>query len=94
MAQDEDRMSALRAHGRRVPGDAFVPTSCSTGRGADCSTGAVWLSFHDAEGLPTGSATEGTGAGEVPGAVSRHRALHAPATGAPEEAGRWPVCAV
>ncbi|MGW1164292.1 hypothetical protein [Streptomyces sp. NPDC002550] len=52
VVQGDDRISDLRAHGRRVPGDASVLGTCSTGRGAECSTSAVWLSFHDAKGLP------------------------------------------
>ncbi|MEU6775083.1 DUF3592 domain-containing protein [Streptomyces sp. NPDC046759] len=52
VVQGDDRISELRTHGRQVPGDAYVLHACSTGRGAGCSTSAVWLSFHDAEGLP------------------------------------------
>ncbi|AOR36607.1 hypothetical protein BFF78_41075 [Streptomyces fodineus] len=52
VVQGDDRIAELRAHGRRVPGDASVLEACSTGRGAECSPSAVWLSFHDAKGLP------------------------------------------
>ncbi|TQK79187.1 hypothetical protein FB563_8410 [Streptomyces puniciscabiei] len=52
VVQGDDRISELRAHGRRVPGDASVLTVCSTGRTSSCSTSAVWLSFPDAKGLP------------------------------------------
>ncbi|MGW7820404.1 hypothetical protein ACWGLF_20245 [Streptomyces puniciscabiei] len=52
VVQGDDRISELRAHGRRVPGDASVLTACSTGRTTSCSTSAVWLSFRDAKGLP------------------------------------------
>ncbi|MEU2926011.1 DUF3592 domain-containing protein [Streptomyces sp. NPDC007251] len=51
VVQGDHRISALRAHGRQVPGDALVLHTCSSGRGAGCSTSAVWLSFHDAKGL-------------------------------------------
>jgi hypothetical protein len=52
VVQGADRISELRAHGRRVPGDAAVLDRCSSGRGTECSTSGVWLSFRDAKGLP------------------------------------------
>ncbi|MEV5878322.1 DUF3592 domain-containing protein [Streptomyces sp. NPDC052101] len=52
VVEGADRISELRAHGHRVPGDASVLRTCSTGRGTACSTSGVWLSFRDAEGLP------------------------------------------
>ncbi|WNM35606.1 hypothetical protein RKE30_37250 [Streptomyces sp. Li-HN-5-11] len=51
VVQGAGRISELRAHGRRVPGEAFVEQSCSTGRGGGCSASGVSLSFHDAHGL-------------------------------------------
>ncbi|MGW4569193.1 hypothetical protein ACWEN3_45025 [Streptomyces sp. NPDC004561] len=52
VVQGSDRLSGLRAHGRRVPGVASVLSSCSTGRTTSCATTAVWLGFKDAAGLP------------------------------------------
>lgn len=51
VVQGDHRISALRAHGRQVPGDALVLHTCSSGRGAGCSASAVWLGFRDAKGL-------------------------------------------
>ncbi|MFB7509878.1 DUF3592 domain-containing protein [Streptomyces broussonetiae] len=51
VVQGDSRISALRAHGRRVPGDASIARACSTGRGTTCSTTNVWLTFRDAQGL-------------------------------------------
>ncbi|MCW7940622.1 hypothetical protein AAW14_00780 [Streptomyces hygroscopicus] len=50
--QGDGRISELRAHGRQVPGDASIEWACSAGRGSSCSPSKVWLSFHDATGLP------------------------------------------
>lgn len=47
VVQGAGRISELRAHGRRVPGEAFVGQSCSAGRGGGCSASGVSLSFHD-----------------------------------------------
>ncbi|MDF3300512.1 DUF3592 domain-containing protein [Streptomyces tropicalis] len=48
----EGRISALRAHGRRVPGDAEIVRHCSGGRFTECSTTSVWLDFRDGRGIP------------------------------------------
>jgi hypothetical protein len=54
VVQGAGRISALRAHGRRVPGEAEIVTACSTSSksgASTCSTSTVWLSFRDAHGL-------------------------------------------
>ncbi|OIJ94783.1 hypothetical protein BIV23_35880 [Streptomyces monashensis] len=50
VAQADSRISALRDHGRRVPGGAVVSYACSTGRGASCSASSVMLSFRAGDG--------------------------------------------
>ncbi len=52
VVQGDSQISELRAHGSRAPGHASIDWACSSGRGGGCSPSKVWLSFHDAKGLP------------------------------------------
>lgn len=52
IAQTDSHISDLRAHGRRVPGNAALGYSCSSGRGGGCSVTGVQLIFRAADGDP------------------------------------------